>query len=96
MNKKLTNIIAHFTIIGLIISFFSPKRNECKFYLNQNIVLNILAGVIALIRLIPSPFINYIQGGLSALLAITWLYSLLGAIWEVKHHIPGISKIKIL
>lgn len=94
MSNKFTNIIAHFSIPGLIIALFSKKRKDCKFYINQNIVLNLLGAMIFLISLIPFEFIDYVEGGLLALLGIAWLYSFLGAIWEVKHHIPGISAIK--
>ena len=56
--------------------------------------MNLLGAILFLISLIPFDFIPYVEGVLLALLGITWLYSILGAIWEVKHHIPGISAIK--
>ncbi len=94
MKEKVTNIVAHLLLPGLIVAFFSKSRKNCKFYLNQNIAMNLLAVIIFLLGYIPFAYIEYVQGGLAILLGITWLYSLLGAVWEVKHYIPGLSGIK--
>lgn len=39
MNKKITDIIAYLTWVGLIIAFVAGDKEESKFHLNQSLVI---------------------------------------------------------
>ena len=44
MSKKLTDVVAYLSWIGLLIAFVAGDRENCKFHLNQSLVIW-LAGV---------------------------------------------------
>ena len=45
MSKKLTDVVAYLSWIGLLIAFVAGDRENCKFHLNQSLVIW-LAGVL--------------------------------------------------
>ena len=102
MDRKITNIVAYLTPVGLIIAFVAGDRAGAKFHLNQALVLalcSICLGVIGnVVSLIP------LLGGLLGI--VVWLVSigvfalyimgLVNAIQDVEKPLPVIGGVQLL
>lgn len=99
MNKKVTGIVAYFTLIGWLIAFLAGDKENAKFHLNQALVLaiaNILLGIVnSILGFIP--FVGGIIGTvLSILLLVLWILGLISAIKDEEKAVPVLGGIKIL
>jgi len=99
MDKKVTGIVAYFTLIGWLIAFLAGDKEGAKFHLNQalvlaiaEIVLSVLGGILGII-----PIIGWlISTVLSILLFVLWLIGFIGAVKGEDKAIPVLGGIKIL
>ena len=99
MDKKVTGIVAYFTLIGWLIAFLAGDKEGAKFHLNQalvlaiaEIILGILGGILGII-----PIIGWlISSVLSILLFVLWIIGLVGAIKGENKAVPVLGGIKIL
>lgn len=95
MNKKVTDIVAYLTWIGLIIAFVAGDRVNSKFHLNQALVI-LLAGIVfGIIGIIPIlGTIIAVIGGIICF--ICWIMGLVGAIQGTEKPVPLLGKIHLL
>ncbi len=99
MDKKVTGIVAYFSLVGWLIAYLAGDKEGAKFHLNQalvlaisEIVLGILGNVLGLI-----PIIGWIISSvLSILLFVCWVLGLIGAIKGEEKPVPVVGSIKIL
>jgi len=102
MPKKATEIIAYLSPIGFIVSFLLGDREDCKFHLNQALVLNILfivvEGLEKLLEWIPliGGIIGLVLAIIAFILFILWLIGIIGAIQGQEKEIPILGHIKLL
>ncbi|MBQ9123900.1 MAG: hypothetical protein IJY10_10495 [Lachnospiraceae bacterium] len=99
MDKKVTGIVAYFTLIGWLIAYLAGDKNGAKFHLNQalvlaiaEIVLGFVGGILGLIPIIGG-LVSFV---LSVLLFICWVLGLVGAIKGEEKPVPVVGGIKIL
>jgi len=99
MDKKVTGIVAYFTLIGWLIAFLAGDKEGAKFHLNQalvlaiaEIVLSVLGGILGII-----PIIGWLISTVpSILLFVLWLIGFIGAVKGEDKAIPVLGGIKIL
>lgn len=99
MDKKVTGIVAYFTLVGWLIAYLAGDKNGAKFHLNQalvlaiaEIVLGVLGNILGLI-----PILGWIISSvLSILLFVCWVLGLVGAIKGEEKPVPVVGSIKIL
>ena len=87
MDTKTTAIVAHITLIGWLIAYFSGDKEGAKFYLNQTLVL-LLFGLLSII-----PCIGILW---AIFIFVCWIISLIGAINEEEKTVPLLGSIQIL
>lgn len=95
MNKKVTDIVAYLTWVGLIIAFVAGDREKCKFHLNQSLVIwlaGIVFGIVGIIPILGT--IIAIVGGIICF--IGWLIGIIGAIQGNEKPAPLLGKIHLL
>ena len=59
MSREKTNLISYFTIIGFLIAFIKGDRKNCRFHLNQGLVLGLYEFVFILIDAAGRAFGNF-------------------------------------
>ena len=95
MTKRATDIWAYVGWVGFIIAICQPCKDECKFHLNQALVLNIFATGFAVFTVIP-----YVGWCLGAALDITifvfGLIAFIGACKQQEKETPLLGKINIM
>ncbi len=102
MPKKATDIIAYLSPIGFIVAFLLGDRENCKFHLNQALVLNILVCLVEILEKVLAgfPLIGGIIGLALAIVAfvlfILWLIGIIGAIQGQEKTVPLVGHIKLL
>lgn len=102
MPKKVTDIVAYLSPIGFVIAFLVGDRENCKFHLNQALVLTIISLALQVLSKIASiiPLIGGIIGLvislISLLLFVLWLMGIIGAIQGQEKEIPLIGHIKLI
>ena len=99
MDKKVTGIVAYFTLIGWLVAYLAGDKNGAKFHLNQALVLAIAEIVLGVAGSILGiiPIIGWlISTVLSILLFICWVLGLVGAIKGEEKPVPVVGTIKIL
>ncbi|MBQ4382831.1 MAG: hypothetical protein II794_08860 [Oscillospiraceae bacterium] len=87
MSTRGTNIVAYITWIGWIIAFLVGDRENCKFHLNQALVLNI-ASLLAII-----PVIGWI---LAIVVFIGWIIGIMGAVRGQENKVPVLGDLQLL
>ena len=95
VNKKVTDIVAYITWIGLIIAFVAGDRENCKFHLNQALVIwlaGIIFGVVGIIPILGT--IIAVVGGI--LCFVCWILGLIGAVQGTEKPVPLLGKIRLL
>lgn len=102
MPKKATDIVAYLSPIGFIIAFLVGDRENCRFHLNQALVLTIvslvlqvlskIAGILPLIGWI----INLLLSLVSLLVFVLWLMAIIGAIQGQEKEIPLLGHIRLI
>ncbi|MBQ7358781.1 MAG: hypothetical protein IJW63_01655 [Lachnospiraceae bacterium] len=99
MDKKVTGIVAYFTLVGWLIAYLAGDKNGAKFHLNQALVLAIAEIVLGLLGKVLGliPIIGWIISSvLSILLFVCWVLGLVGAIKGEEKPVPVVGSIKIL
>ncbi len=102
MSKKVTDVVAYLTPIGLILAFVLGDRQASRFHLNQALVIW-LAGVLVNIVVWICDFIPLV-GGLAALLGgiadlglfVLWIIGLASAISGTEKQVPLLGGISLL
>ncbi|MBQ1488563.1 MAG: hypothetical protein IIZ41_07370 [Lachnospiraceae bacterium] len=95
MTKKATDIWAYIGWPGFIVAMCQPCKDECKFHLNQALVLNIFASGVALFTAIP--FVGWILGSaLDIAIFVLWLITFIGACKQEEKETPLLGKINIM
>ncbi len=99
MDKKITSIVAYFTLIGWLIAYLVGDKNGAKFHLNQalvlaiaEILLGIVGGVLGIIPIVG----GIISSVLGILLFVLWILGLVAAIKGENKAVPVLGGIKIL
>jgi uncharacterized membrane protein len=87
MDKRTTDIVAYLTWIGLVIALVFGDRENCKFHLNQALVIW-LAGLLGLI-----PCIGWLWGIFCFVCAVMGLIS---AVNGEEKEVPLLGSIKLL
>ena len=104
MNKRITDILSYFGMVGWLIAYIFGARDKSKFHLNQGLVLA-LFGIIVnflqkLIELLDFIKIFSILGLVTALLVVIHaVFSVYGVILSAKYEekpLPFFGEIKIL
>ena len=86
MNRKTTNILAYITVIGLILAVVLGDRENCKFHINQSIVIWLFSLLTAV------PGVGKIWG---IFMFVCWLIGLIGAVQDKETLIPLLGNIVI-
>ena len=95
MNKKVTDIVAYLTWIGLIIAFVAGDREGSKFHLNQALVIVLAGIIIGIVGVIP--LIGWIVSLVGGILCfVCWLLGLIGAVQGKEKPVPVLGKFKLL
>lgn len=92
MDNKVTNIVAYVTFIGWIVAFAMGNREECKFHLNQGLVL-------AIVCVLGSAIVGFIPLLGSIFYVFEVIFAVLGIISAVngeENPLPLIGGIKLL
>lgn len=99
MDKKVTGILAYFSLLGWLIAYLAGDKEGAKFHLNQGLVLAIaeilLSAVNTALGLIPiiGGIIGFVLG---ILLFVLWILGLVSAIKGEEKAVPVLGGIKIL
>ena len=102
MTKKATCIWAYLTWVGFIIALCQDCKDECKFHLNQGLVLNIFlsgVGLFTWIGVIPwiGWFLDiFVLCPIVIVLVVFWIISFVGACKGIEKETPLLGKIKII
>lgn len=88
MDKKTTDIVCYLTWVGLLIAYIMGDRENCKFHLNQSLVLNIAATVFSWI-----PWVGWLLG---IFCGVCWFIAIVSAIQGVEKEVPLLGQIKLL
>ena len=86
MNRKTTNILAYITVIGLILAAVLGDRENCKFHINQAIIIWLFSLLTAV------PLVGWIWG---IFMFVCWLIGLIGAVQDKETRIPLLGNIVI-
>jgi uncharacterized membrane protein len=99
MSKKVTDIVAYITPIGLILAFLIGDREKSKFHINQALVIflaEILLGIVErILGRIPllGGIIGVICGIIGLILFIFWIIGLVSACQGTEKRVPVIGDI---
>lgn len=99
MDKKVTGILAYFSLIGWLIAYLAGDKEGAKFHLNQGLVLAIAEIVLSVVNTVLGfiPIIGGIIGTvLGILLFVLWIIGLVAAIKGEEKAVPVLGGIKIL
>ena len=102
MDRKMTNIVAYLTWVGLIIAYVMGDRNACRFHLNQSLVIwlvGTVAGVITkLVGWIPllGWLVALAMGLVGIFVLICWFIGIIGAIEDTEKPVPVLGQIQLL
>lgn len=97
MNKKATDIVAYFSIVGWLIAYLAGDKENCKFHLNQALVLAIAEIILSFLsRLSLGWFIAVILGIADIVLFVFWLIAFIGACKGEEKPAPVLGTIQIL
>lgn len=101
LNKKITDILAYITPIGLIAAFLIGDRKNSKFHINQALVIwlvGVLAGLV-LGFLTGFPLIGWIfkiiGWGVEVFCFLCWFIGLMGAIFGTEKPVPVLGGIQL-
>ena len=88
MSKKLTDVVAYLSWIGLLIASVAGDRENCKFHLNQSLVIWLAATIFSWI-----PVIGWICG---LFCALCWFIGIINAICGVEREVPLIGQVRLI
>ena len=95
MDKKVTDIIAYLTWVGLVIAFVAGDREASKFHLNQSLVIwlaSTLCGFVAVIPVLGT--LVSIVGGIFCF--VCWFIGIIGALQGTEKPVPFLGQFKLL
>lgn len=95
MDKKVTNVVAYLTWVGLVIAFVIGDREGSKFHINQSLVIWLVGTVAGLLNVVP------LVGGLISVVgglfcAVCWFIGIINAIQGIEKPVPLLGQIKLL
>lgn len=96
MTKKATDIVSYITIIGWIIAYLVGDKENCKFHLNQALVLDLASIVLSALGKIFKGFFGVIFGLLGFVVFILWIIAIIGAIKGDEKPVPILGGIQLL
>lgn len=102
MGTKPTNIVSYCTIIGWLVAYFAGDRENCKFHLNQGLILSGAGCALNIIGLILSfiPVVGWVFGLIINLVSLgVWaldIFALVQAARGIDWQCPVIDKITII
>lgn len=99
MDKKVTGILAYFSLLGWLIAYLAGDKEGAKFHLNQGLVIAIAEILLSAVNLVLGiiPIIGGIIGSiLGILLFVLWILGLVSAIKGEEKAVPVLGGIKIL
>lgn len=102
MSKKLTDIVAYITPLGLILAFVFGDREGSRFHLNQALVLVLASLIMDVIRRLIGwlPLVGWMArlviGALGIGLFVLWLIGLLSALGGTEKKVPVLGEIQLL
>lgn len=99
MSKKTTDIVAYITPIGLLLAFLIGDRENCKFHINQALVIwlaEILVGIVE--RFLGNiPLVGWIVSIACAIaglaLVVFWIMGLVSACQGTEKKVPVVGDI---
>ena len=95
MSKKLTDVVAYLSWIGLLIAFIAGDRENCKFHLNQSLVIwlaGVVLGVVAII-----PILGWIVAFVGWIfLMVCWFIGIISAASGTEKEVPLLGRFKLL
>lgn len=101
MNKKTTDIISYLGWIGIVLTFIFGDRENCKFHMNQALVLTIASTAAEIVA--GMTFIKYIGWifGVVGVVAsvfclVCWIIAFIAAIKGEEKSVPFFGQFKIL
>ena len=95
MDKKVTDIVAYLTWVGLIIAFVAGDREAPRFHLNQSLVIWLAGIVCGFIFIVP--ILGWIVGFVGEIfLVVCWFIGIIGAIQGTEKPVPLIGGIQLL
>lgn len=56
MDRKTTDIVAYITIFGWLVAYVAGDKEDSRFHLNQALVINLTAIILAVLTRIPDRF----------------------------------------
>ena len=101
MSKKATDIVAYITPIGLILAFLIGDRENCKFHLNQALVIWLCGVIINIIERILDGIpvlgiiITIIAVICSIALFVFWIMGLVSACQGTEKRVPVVGGIEL-
>lgn len=96
MNKRVTDIVAYLTWVGLLLAFIIGDRAESRFHLNQSLVIWIAATVIGIVAKW-TPLFGWLIGLVGGLFcALCWFIGVVNAIQGVEKEVPLLGQIRLL
>ncbi len=102
MDKRITDLVAYLTPIGLIVALVAGDRKASRFHLNQalvlwivSVVLNVLVRILRHIPLL-GILVALIGGILDVVLVIFWLIGLISAARGSEWPLPVLGSIHLL
>ncbi len=110
MNEKTTNIVAYFGLIGFLLAWFVGDKENCKFHINQGLLLTIISIASSIVITILSTIVSAIPliGTILAILVsllyfviyiailVFFIMGIISAVKEEEKELPLIGGIKIL
>lgn len=102
MSKKMTDIVAYITPLGLILAFVFGDRENSRFHLNQSLVLMLASLIMDVIRRLIGwlPLVGWLARLLISLLGIVWvilwIIGICSAISGTEKKVPVLGEIRLL
>lgn len=95
LNKRITDLLAYLSWLGLIIAFLLGDRWGSRFHLNQALLIYLAVFAVGIASRIP--MIGWAIGLLGGLFcAACWFIGFVNALQGVKHPLPLIGQFRIL
>ncbi len=88
MDKRTTDIVAYLTWVGLLIAFIMGDRENCKFHLNQSLVIWLTGTVLGWI-----PIVRVVAG---IFCAVCVFIGIVNAYQGQEREVPLIGQIHLL
>ncbi len=100
MDKKTTDIIAYFSWVGLLVAFLIGDKDNCKFHINQSLIITIASSAVTAAGGIIAVIVPLVGGILVSVLglavAVFWIMGFVNALQGVEKPLPFIGDIKII